>query len=565
MAVRYAADGRDHTRALGLGSTSQFSLSFWGKISSNRIDFTTFVTLDGGSASDCFMVQTLDDGTSVYLYTESTSASTLQSLIVGTWYYFGISVNGTAATAVIRGATTSTFNTYTRTLGSGTTNLANLRIGESAFTAEWLNGCVAAFRLWHGVTLTAEQLQAESYTYKPRRLANLVAWHPFLRTETTDFSGNGNTLSGGTNTTTEDGPPISWGSPNSYTYSSTPNTGQIQELGLATETNSVHGVGSQKVRTLGLAGDAASAQVLGKSKTQGVGLAATLESAHSLTRAKSVVLGVGGSTDSVSRLGRVKSLGLAGDVGSAQTLGRGKRLGIGQATGSETASPLGSSRNRVLGTVAESSTSLSLGMRKTKTLGTSESVDTALSVLRGKRLGIGLASSTETALLIAGSKTRLLGIVLESSSTQVVSKSKTRLLGIVESLDRALSLGGELGLANDTTNVLSLTAGKSKTLGTAQELVSSLSIGRSKTLSIAVVGSSDVVLAVRRIRLRGISVVSDTASALATSARKTVLIGTAVETNTAYPLEGESAPYVDTSHLTDNVAWMVGRGNSYRR
>jgi hypothetical protein len=44
----------------------------------------------------------------------------------------------------------------------------------------------------------------------PQRTANLRAWYPLLKPDQNDASGNGQTLSGGTGATLDDGPPISW-------------------------------------------------------------------------------------------------------------------------------------------------------------------------------------------------------------------------------------------------------------------------------------------------------------------------------------------------------------------
>lgn len=211
MAVRFAADGRDYTRTLSLGAVTQFSAACWAKISVDTNGNSTIWSLDTDN-SDYWILQTDFDGTGLTLWNDGTTTiPVLQQLTVDTWYFIGVSVNGATATVNVRAANSSTFSTYTPSLGANaTTVLTNLRIGESVFGLEWLNGCVAGFKLWTGAILTQAEMEQESWTYLPNRTANLRSWHPFLQAETVDWSGNGNTLSGGTGTTTEDGPAIPW-------------------------------------------------------------------------------------------------------------------------------------------------------------------------------------------------------------------------------------------------------------------------------------------------------------------------------------------------------------------
>lgn len=564
MAVRYAADGRDHTRALALGATSQISLAFWGYQAVDRNAFTTYFYLGNGTTSDFIMLQTADDGVSLALHTESTSVVILQTVAIGTWYYFGISLNGTASTITIRPENSSTFNTYTPTMGASSTNITTLQLGESPFGSEWINGRLAAFKIWHGVTLNLQQLQAESYSYQPRRLANLVAWYPFLRAETTDFSGNGNTLSGGTGTTTEDGPPISWGSPNPFTYAPTANV-QTLGLGLASETSTTKDLGSQRARTLEVAGDTANALVLDKSKTQGVGIAGEIGSSHSLTRAKRRVLGVDGSTDSASRLGRVKSVGLASDTSSVLETGKAKRLDLGQAVGSETALDIGRAKRRVLETVGESSTSLSLGMLKSQTLSLTGSVETALQLTRSKTLALGTVDTTETALVLLASKTLLLGLPVELSTSLALGKSKIRALGLVESVDSARSLGEELGLASDTNIVHALAKSKHLVLGLASSNTDVLGLGKSKVLALGITSDSNSLESLIRTKANLLGITSDSTGVNSWNAGKSKLLELLESLDTVLAMGGGSVRVDRSSPLTDSAGLRRSTANRYRR
>lgn len=209
MAVRFSADGQDFTRTISLGTVSQFSVICWVKISSDRNANSTVWTLDNGNG-DYIAVVTNTDGTSMKFYTESNSSGNAQNFTVGTWYAVACSVNGVNGSMWTRAITDSSWTAITWTNGTANTTGTTLRIGEHPGTGLWLNGAVAAFKAWNGVTFTQADFDNEVWSYRPKRVTNLTAWYPFLVTETADYSGNGNTLSGGSGTSTEDGPPISW-------------------------------------------------------------------------------------------------------------------------------------------------------------------------------------------------------------------------------------------------------------------------------------------------------------------------------------------------------------------
>jgi hypothetical protein len=210
MAVRFDADGEDFTRTVSLGTVSQFSVIAWVKISVDRNTNQTVWTLDNGNA-DYIAVCTNTDGTTMKFFTESNSSGSAQNFTVGTWYAVACSVNGVNGSMWTRAITDAAWTAITWTNGTANTTGTTLRIGEHPGTGLWLNGAIAAFKAWNGVTFTQADFDNEVRYYRPQRTTNLIAWYPFLVTETADYSGNGNTLSGGAGTTTEDGPPIAWG------------------------------------------------------------------------------------------------------------------------------------------------------------------------------------------------------------------------------------------------------------------------------------------------------------------------------------------------------------------
>ncbi|MGC5009739.1 LamG-like jellyroll fold domain-containing protein [Streptosporangium sp. DT93] len=212
MAVRFSADSQDYTRALSLGAVTQWSISCWVKISVDRNAYSTIWCLDGESGASYYLLQTDTDGVSLQVYTDAVSGinPTGGVLTAGTWYHIGVSVNGANGTAVIRAAGAAASTVTTWSTGDASTNIGTLRLGESSFNGEWLNGAMAAFKMWTGATLTRDELDQEGLFTAPRRTAGLRVWYPFSQAGTADASGLGNTLSGGTGAATEDGPPIAW-------------------------------------------------------------------------------------------------------------------------------------------------------------------------------------------------------------------------------------------------------------------------------------------------------------------------------------------------------------------
>src|SRR5690606_30411901 len=100
------------------------------------------------------------------------------------------------------GTITSTNHSVTNSVTVNT-----LRIGQSPWSGEWLNGRMAAVKIWTAA-LSANEIQAERDYTSPLRTANLRAWYPFEVAENIDHSGNGETLSGGSSPSTEPGPGI---------------------------------------------------------------------------------------------------------------------------------------------------------------------------------------------------------------------------------------------------------------------------------------------------------------------------------------------------------------------
>ncbi|MFI6904893.1 hypothetical protein ACIBKY_26770 [Nonomuraea sp. NPDC050394] len=129
MAVRFDADGEDYVRTVTIGSTSTFSLCFWAKLSVDRNNYSTFLCLDDDSTSDLLVIGASSDGTTLFISTEA-AAEDLTALTVGTWYFVGVSVNASTTIVRLRAQGAGSFTSFTPPLGSGTTDITRLRLGN---------------------------------------------------------------------------------------------------------------------------------------------------------------------------------------------------------------------------------------------------------------------------------------------------------------------------------------------------------------------------------------------------------------------------------------------------
>lgn len=202
MAIRFDASGESFTASLGLGSVTDYTVCAWLFVAVDRNSWSTAWSLDNGTG-DVDVLQTGEDGTAWGLYSDGGPIA-ITSTVVGTWYFIGISRAGSGGTAYYRADGAPSLSTVNLAGSSATTNLTNLRLGDSPWTGEWLNGRLAAWKLWTAALSQAE-IEAEAGQYDAVRTTNLAASFPFID-DTLDDGPNGYTLSGGNGTAFEAGP-----------------------------------------------------------------------------------------------------------------------------------------------------------------------------------------------------------------------------------------------------------------------------------------------------------------------------------------------------------------------
>jgi hypothetical protein len=231
VAVRFDAHNDRYSATTGLPAGQVWSATCWVYCSADRNLYSNAFALTDGT--NYISAGFGANGTIRYLGWEGgdlVANAAPTNTAVGGWSRLGVTCNGTTLTLYWADATGPLLSrSGTGIPGSVPTSLT---IGSDQF-ASYLNGRVAAFKMWDA-TLTAAEIDAELGQYQPARTANLLRYHPFRTAETTDYSGNGRTLTAGT-ATTEDGPPIRWGRSRSPRVKKTavPPPGDVLNIGAA--------------------------------------------------------------------------------------------------------------------------------------------------------------------------------------------------------------------------------------------------------------------------------------------------------------------------------------------
>lgn len=209
MAVRFDASGEGYS-STGSPPEGTFTVFCWIYLPALPADYGTFWESSTTAGNYLQFVVTPAGVLEVWSFTGADTRILLGPAInTGRWYRTAVVRDTGAGTVVLHYAREHDALTSVSGSVGALTSPTTFRIGNSIFASQWLNGRMA--RVQHdSVARTQAEADSELLQYQPLRTSNLVRLHHFLLAETTDYSGNGRTLSGGTGATTEDGPPISW-------------------------------------------------------------------------------------------------------------------------------------------------------------------------------------------------------------------------------------------------------------------------------------------------------------------------------------------------------------------
>ncbi|GAA3251603.1 LamG-like jellyroll fold domain-containing protein [Nonomuraea helvata] len=212
MSVRFDVDGESYTRVTGLAGVASWTVTCWARLAVNRGTTTVLWQIDNGTGTSRLRCNAWD-GAALTYQTDDGGWFGLagQTMTVGTWYYIGISAdaNPGLVRVRVRAAGSATWGGGNPAQANVTISANTLRLGDGQAANEFLNGSLAAVKVWNA-PLTLEELELESWTYMPQRTTGIRGWYPFTRVETVDYSGQSQVLTGGSGATLEDGPPIPW-------------------------------------------------------------------------------------------------------------------------------------------------------------------------------------------------------------------------------------------------------------------------------------------------------------------------------------------------------------------
>lgn len=210
QAVSFNATGQHYQRSgTGLNAATDLTWCCWVRLAVDR-NAVSVILGDDNASANYYQMQAGSNGTLYQRDSPTGAASSGYDLPVGTWVFVAqvYSVSGQDYIYWAPAGTSTLTQSAAAGSGSGLADANTLRIGTNGF-GNWLNGSVAAVKVWQAV-LTQAELEAELPKYNAQRTTNLWASYSFRNgPQTTDESVNGRTLTpNGTAVADTSGPPV---------------------------------------------------------------------------------------------------------------------------------------------------------------------------------------------------------------------------------------------------------------------------------------------------------------------------------------------------------------------
>jgi hypothetical protein len=208
MAVRFGNSGIQlYSVSSGLPS-GDFTLLMWVSLfATNGSNYQTLLHF----ISSPEMSVEVNPGTSNMWFGVDPNDGPTFTMTVGAWHCIVLTRTGTSH--VMRHGTDPVSLTTLSGLTGTAATPSTLNIGAYDSSSEVFNGRVANFKLYN-TALTSAEMTQELSQYTPQRTTNLTHWYPFVNPDTSDYSGNGRTLTAtGSGHLVADGPPVRWGRP----------------------------------------------------------------------------------------------------------------------------------------------------------------------------------------------------------------------------------------------------------------------------------------------------------------------------------------------------------------
>lgn len=207
MAVRFDTTG-EHYSSSSAPPAAPCTVLCWAMISVDRETYSAIWASDQVGAATYLECSTDIDGATLRVFNSSLVGSGITGplMVTGTWYRVAFTLDA-GGTGTLYWGTAGDILSSASQAGFGAVTSPILTIGEDGTGADWWNGRIANFKHYSAV-LTPTEIATELNSWDAVRTANLVRHHKFQTAETTDYSGNGRTLSGGVGASTAADPTI---------------------------------------------------------------------------------------------------------------------------------------------------------------------------------------------------------------------------------------------------------------------------------------------------------------------------------------------------------------------
>jgi hypothetical protein len=204
VAVRFNASGENYSRAGNLLGVAAHTVAFYFQLQADRNTVTAMFGVDD-AASNYYFLGFTSDGTTVGQDTNNNNVGFTTSVTAATWYYTAAVYDGTSSLTFYLGVYGGGSLTPTTAASVDPVNTgATTYIGSNGFN-EWFDGDIGHVRIW-SAALSSGELETERLSATAVRTSGLVAAYELLTANTTDDSGNGNTLTANGTPTTSTGP-----------------------------------------------------------------------------------------------------------------------------------------------------------------------------------------------------------------------------------------------------------------------------------------------------------------------------------------------------------------------
>jgi len=212
MAIRTNGSGDYIRRTASLPASDAITVAVWCNLAQIRSAYQYWGLENAASNSGSYTLTGFSNGGTMEIVEDDSNAQFASQPTAGNWFFWAFTMGtGTGAFHGYWGYPT-TATLVTVAANDNPMTPAALTIGNDSYD-EWMDAAWAHVKVWDAI-LTAAELEAERWTIRPKRLANLHLWSPLWNTsDLNDYSGNGRNWTAGGTLATEDGPPLSWGAP----------------------------------------------------------------------------------------------------------------------------------------------------------------------------------------------------------------------------------------------------------------------------------------------------------------------------------------------------------------